>query len=147
MRDAFALLIFGSAERHLMNAIYPPSQRWNIAELSSFRGQSNAELLEHESVRTIFRRFAAKYQQVETEDLLQQAYIQFLRTKPIVTDRIFGPCLVRAIQNTVRMAYRWMHQKKRHLKAYQFGCDRDTGATLEPKGKPAAILFLSLIHI
>ena len=126
-----------------MNTIYPSGQRWDINELSSFRGQSNAELLEHESVRTIFQRFAAKYQQVETADLLQQAYTQFLRTKPIVTDKIFGPYLLLAIKSAVRMAYRWMHQKKRHLKAYQLDCDRDTGATLEPKGESAAILFSS----
>jgi DNA-directed RNA polymerase specialized sigma24 family protein len=119
--------------------------------LATFKGMTNAELLEQPVVRRLFHWEAATYTADSTEDLRQRAFILFLETKPFNSrDRCnFSAYLAKAIKNIVSKAHAYRHRKKRHLPTVNFPRNRE-GKVIEPQGQRAAILFdhdeLTQIH-
>ena len=111
--------------------------------LQSLEGVAHAELLEHHCVRHVFKCAARKFENDDTEDLIQQSFVQFLNEKPIsgYDYARFSRYLVSAIKHAVSKAHRWRHQKKRFFQTQHFVYDLETGRMLEPTGERAATLF------
>ena len=124
-----------------MNAISTSHNLYDA--LQSLEGMTHAELLEHRCVRHVFECAARKFENDDTEDLTQQAFVQFLNEKPIsgYDYARFSKYLVSAIKHAVSKAHRWRHQKKRFFQAQHFVYDLETGRMLEPTGERAATLF------
>jgi RNA polymerase sigma factor (sigma-70 family) len=113
--------------------------------LRKLEGLTNAQLLEQEQVRFLFRRAAERFDGDDCDDLMQQAIIRFLQGKEIDSYEYesFSHYLVSMIKHAVSKAHQWRSRKKRNFPAKHFAHDKETGKLIDPVGEQAAVLFSS----